>query len=343
MRFRCARRLRRGRPDIGLSAILGAWNEGFTLVELLVVITVIGILIALLLPAVQAAREAARRMACSNNLRQIALATHNYHDSHQGFPVPAPDSTIAYSVQAQILPFIEQANLGQKLDFKKPLMVSSGASSSLNPIYVDVVNQQVPVFICPSDGGQPLYVDSSGVTWAGANYMFNSGSGPGMQYCIYQATDGLFWQGAKTSMKDIVDGTSNTVLAAETLFGLRGADTATLVDAQRQMKGLYGSLCALTAESLAAASSTRYVGTRAHAWIRNQGFNSMINAYFPPNATEPDVAHHGTAVMGARSLHPGGVQIALADGSVRFVADAIDLNTWRNLFSRNDGQVLGPY
>lgn len=343
MRFRCAHCLRRGRPDIGSSTILGVWRDGFTLVELLVVITVIGILIALLLPAVQAAREAARRMACSNNLRQIALATHNYHDSHQGFPIPAPDSTIAYSVQAQILPFIEQGNLGQRLDFKKPLMVGSGPSSSLNPIYVDVVNQPVPVFLCPSDAGEVFYVDSNNVKWAGGNYMFNSGSGTGMQYCIYQATDGLFWQGSTTRMRDIVDGTSNTLLAAETLFGRRGSDTTTLVDAQRQMKGLHGSLCALTAESLAAAPSTRYQGTRASTWIRNQGYNSMINAYFPPNATEPDVAHHGTAVMGARSLHPGGVQIALADGSVRFVANTIDLNTWRNLFSRNDGQVLGPY
>ncbi len=134
------------------------------------------------------------------------------------------------------------------------------------------------------------------------------------------------------------------MLLAETLFGLRGDDTLDLIDARRQLKRVSaGGPCTQPAETMAPLPAVRYEGRRAGQWIRNLTYHTLTNAFFPPNSPVPDVAHHGEALSGERSLHPGGVQIALADGSVRFVAETIELNTWRNLHARNDGQVIGGY
>lgn len=320
-------------------------RDAFTLVELLVVIAIIGILVALLLPAVQAAREAARRMSCSNNLKQIALASHNYHDTHKNLPMPAEDSLYGYSGQAQILPFIEQANLQALIDFSQPLLFGPANAPTVNPVILPAINRVLPVLICPSDAGQVHYTDEDGVIWAGANYMLNAGSGTGRAYCSRgNVADGVFWRGSATGLRDITDGTSNTVLLAETLFGLRGSDTTNLADARRQIQRVSGgSACSATAEDLAARPALRYEGRRAGQWIRNLTYHSLINAHFPPNSPRPDVSHHGECLTAARSLHPGGVQIALADGSVRFVAQSIELLTWRRLHSRSDGQVVGDF
>ena len=316
----------------------------FTLVELLVVIAIIGILIALLLPAVQAAREAARRMSCSNNLKQLALATHTYHDTYKRFPLSAQSSLYGYSAQSKVLPFIEQGNMEDLLDFREPMFTGSAWAPVLNPALSSVVDRKIPVLICPSDAGEVLYEDSDGQQWAGTNYMVNAGPGTGTIYCNTEDTSGLFWRGSATRFRDVTDGTSNTLLLTETLFGLRGDDASDLVDVRRQMKRVSGgSPCAVAADDLAASSASSYGGERAGSWLRNQTYNTMINAYYPPNHSEPDVSHHGNCLMSARSLHPGGVQTALVDGSVRFVSETVDLTTWRNLFCRNDGQVLGEF
>ncbi len=318
-------------------------QRGFTLVELLVVIAIIGILVALLLPAVQSAREAARRMQCSNNLKQLVLAGHNYHDTYKSFPLPASGSLEAYSAQAKLLPFIEQGNLQDSLDFRRPLLQGVAWNPTVDPAMVDIVGTRVPVFECPSDAGI-VYYEANGARWAGTNYMANAGPGVGDTYCSRGDNRGLFWKGSSVRFRDILDGTSNTMFLAETLFGNPRTDTTDLQDAQTQTKRVSGGgPCTVTADVLAAQAATRYEGRRSGQWIRNITYHTFINGFFPPNSPLPDVAHHGESVMGARSRHPGGAQIALSDGSVRFVAETVELPSWRNLHARNDGQVLGEF
>jgi prepilin-type N-terminal cleavage/methylation domain-containing protein len=124
---------------------------GFTLVELLVVIAIIGILVGLLLPAVQAAREAARRMQCSNNLKQLALACHNYESAHKKFPGPAGDSLYAYSAQAKLLPYVEQDNLHSLINYQLPLLLPPANNPTINPPLTPVVDKKLDLLLCPSD------------------------------------------------------------------------------------------------------------------------------------------------------------------------------------------------
>jgi prepilin-type N-terminal cleavage/methylation domain-containing protein len=317
--------------------------KGFTLIELLVVIAIIAILIALLLPAVQQAREAARRTQCKNNLKQLGLAAHNYHDVHNSFPLNAANSTYGYSAQAQLLPFHEQANLHSLIDFNQPAKAGPPWASTMNPTIQAVASQALNVLLCPSDAGDPFYIDRNGDTWAGSNYLFNGGSGAGTNYCS-RVNDGLFWRGSRTKFRDITDGTSNTIFSAETLFGLRGDSTTVLQDAQRQMKRISGGPpCGPDADAMVGMSASGFDGRRAGAWILNTGYNSLINGYFTPNSDFPDMSHHGEVVSGPRSLHVGGAQAALCDGSVRFISDSVDLTTFRNAFARDDGEVLGEW
>lgn len=317
--------------------------RGFTLVELLVVIAIIGILVGLLLPAVQAAREAARRMSCSNNLKQLALAAHNYESAYGCFPMPAADSLYGYSAQAKLLPFMEQTNVHNLIDYRLPLLVGQPFNPNINPPLRPVVDQLLSVLLCPSDPGDPFYFENDQI-WAGGNYLVNAGPGAGMSYCSRDDTFGLFWRGSATRMADVRDGTTNTLLLTETLFGMRGPDTPQLVDYRTQIKRVSGGgPCAAPAEALVPRGSTRFEGRRAGQWIRNITYHTFGNGYFPPNAREPDVSHHGEALTAARSAHPGGVNAALTDGSVRFIAETINLPVWRHLHDRRDGEVLSGF
>ena len=318
-------------------------RRGFTLIELLVVIAIIAILIALLLPAVQQAREAARRTQCKNNLKQLGLAAHNYHDTHNSFPLNAEDSLYGYSAQAQLLPFHEQGNLHALIDFNKPAQIGVAWNPTMNPVIQPVASKTLNVLLCPSDAGDPFYVDGNGATWAGSNYLLNGGSGADVNYCS-RINDGLFWRGSRTKFSDITDGTSNTVFIAETLFGDRGASSATLTNAQRQMKRISGGPpCGPAADAMLGSAASSYDGRRAGAWILSTGYHSLTNAFFTPNSKQPDMGHHGEIVAGPRSLHVGGAQLSLCDGSVRFVSDNVDLATFRNAYARNDGNLLGEW
>jgi prepilin-type N-terminal cleavage/methylation domain-containing protein len=318
-------------------------SRGFTLIELLVVIAIIAILIALLLPAVQQAREAARRTQCRNNLKQLTLAAHNYHDAHRCFPLQAGSSLYGYSAQAQLLPYHEQGNLHALIDFRLPLQIGLPWRPLVNPPLAPVASQPLAVLRCPSDAGNPIYIDSNGFSWAGGNYLVNGGSGIGTNYCSRE-NDGLFWRGSKTKIRDILDGTSNTVFMAETLFGRRGGDTATLTNPQRQMKRVsLGSPCQPTGDDMLAAPATRFEGSRAGSWISSTGYHTLIHGFLPPNSDEPDVVHHGEVLSGPRSLHTGGAIVSLCDGSVRFLSENIDLPAQRNLFARDDGNVIDEY
>lgn len=319
-------------------------SAGFTLVELLVVIAIIAILMGLLLPAVQQAREAARRTSCQNNLKQMALAAHNCHDSLGSFPKSADNSLTAYSLQARLLPYVDQANLRDLIDFKEPLFNAPAWNPTLRPGMETVINKRLSVFVCPSDAGDSQYVDGNDIAWQGGNYMGNAGPGTGYLYYSKQDTHGIFWQGSKTRMKDITDGTSNTILFAETLFGSRDSDTTELLDHDRQIKRVSGGAPgSIPAETLVDQAATRYEGHRAEQWIRNLSYHSMLNGFLLPNANQPDVAHHGECLTAARSNHVGLIVTALCDGSVRSVQEEVALDTWRYLFDRKDKQVLGEF
>ena len=188
-----------------------------------------------------------------------------------------------------------------------------------------------------------MFTDGFGFAWAGGNYLVNGGSGAQLNYCSSN-NDGLFWRGSYTKFRDITDGTSNTVFMAETLFGNRQAATTTLTNPQRQMKRVsLGSPCGPLAEVMETTASTNFNGNRAGIWISSTGFHTLVQGYFPPNSKNPDFGNHGEVVSGPRSLHVGGAQLSLCDGSVRFVSENVDLTTFRNIFARNDGQVIGEF
>jgi prepilin-type N-terminal cleavage/methylation domain-containing protein len=203
-------------------------SRGFTLVELLVVIAIIGVLVAILLPAVQAAREAARRSQCSNNLKQLVLALHNYESTYRCFPF-AGGST-GYSPQARLLPFVEQANMHSLIDFSIPPYLGSGPNTFPNPALANVFPLTIPFFFCPSDPSPKQYTFTTGgqtYVFGGINYMVSNGSGSGSYYDDRFPTDGLVHLNTSKRTADFTDGLSNTVFMSETIRGGRpGRDVA---------------------------------------------------------------------------------------------------------------------
>ena len=332
---------------------------GFTLVELLVVIAIIGILIALLLPAVQAAREAARRMSCTNNLKQLGLALHNYESSHRCFPGQGATPEMGFSVQAKLLPFMEQENLQKLIDFKQPLMMGGCQNMYVNPAQLPAARTVVPLLLCPSETKAPLFTGyhvQPGDVTAGTNYMVCSGSGTGTNYDLRFPTDGCFWFNSAVGFRDLRDGTSNTLVMSESLLGLGRDQTGdhTPRDPKRQMAKMSKFFVANTSgpglsgivnPDLAAlvAQAGCWDGSRGSVWIYGREPKTTFNAYMPPNTPVPDMAAHGMGFFAARSNHPGGVNALFADGSVHFVSEDIALETWRALSTREGGEVVGQF
>lgn len=328
-------------------------RKAFTLVELLVVIAIIGLLMALLLTAVQAAREAARRMSCQNNLKQVGLALHCYHEMNRVFPGIA--DARSFSVQAQCLPFVDQENLRRLIDFKQVLLAGPQGAVYLNPRQAAAARMPLPLFRCPSDAMEDVYteyqISQPGDAFAGGNYVVCSGSGTGTTYDTRFPTDGLFYIGSARGFRDIADGASNTILASEALLGSHHDTTGPQpLDFRRQLGWPAGwrfgpkgpGYPGVVDPDLAAvaATCTTWRGSRCAGWIIGRQMFSMFSTYLPPNPKIPDLAGQmHTGFYHARSNHPGGVNVLFAHGSVCFVSDSIERGAWQALGTRCGGQM----
>jgi prepilin-type N-terminal cleavage/methylation domain-containing protein/prepilin-type processing-associated H-X9-DG protein len=386
-------------------------GEGFTLVELLVVIAIIGILIALLLPAVQAAREAARRAQCTNNLKQLGLACHNYHDTYKAFPVGCYNMAWGTWL-TQVMPFVEQGAAASKWNpnvmYVRTIATDPSTGQtygdpftilSSNPVAaVDVDNgtwlaqnnrnisaTRFDFLTCPSGQavditfGAPIpgfpasgirktnYVCNVGNTgmrtaWYGGSFFAdNGGNGciySGMTYLGHTVTYGgaPFFIGGKSAsypegapggaynppaygIRDITDGTSNSLLASETIQ----ANCKTIAellpaDLSFDLRGLgywYGGTCFMT--FLTPNSSAPDVMEQGGGSLPIRYCESTKNPRHPCVTQD---TNNPMITVAARSEHPGGVNAAMCDGSVRFVSDSIQWSTWQAMGTTHNGEVF---
>ena len=312
-------------------------RRGFTLIELLVVIAIIAILIGLLLPAVQKVREAAARLKCQNNLKQLGLATHNYHDANNELP-PGWDYPTSWGALGLVLPYIEQDNLYKSMDPKQPLTA---------PVNQAGVMATVPLYLYPSDRQNP-----SPSLGGATNYHTNNGNTPVFVIArglnTNEQPNGTFFTNSKgITLTGISDGTSNTALASERLL----ADGNMGVSSPRE--DTFNGPNAAVGRPATAAEAAEWclsvdVGNLSNQfplfmgapWAHGQHSYQHI---LPPNTRSCGWLPSLRASMTPSSRHTGGVNLLLGDGSVRFVRDGIDLATWRAVGSRNGGEVLGDF
>lgn len=357
-------------------------RKAFTLVELLVVIAIIGILVALLLPAVQAAREAARRTQCLNNLKQWGLASHNYHDTFNAFPMTDAQNYLpnvqGFSPQARLLPFIEQGSLQDTLDFSQPAFTGPWNALLPNPRFAAAFATVLPVTLCPSDPAPDTSVGAGGSIYSGINYMVSFGSGTGANYDLRWRTDGIVYENSGTCFSDVVDGTSNTVFISESVRSVGPdytlpAGQAPKAPYQATLNGSAGVSAALQARpglagsgggwsngpngvienpdlsviwpqktSWRGASSAALRG-RGTSWAHSGAISTLTNGYSPPNSPIPDVVVHFTGFFAPRSFHRGGAMVMTGDGGVRFLPDTIDTLVHRALHSCSGGEYVAGY
>jgi prepilin-type N-terminal cleavage/methylation domain-containing protein/prepilin-type processing-associated H-X9-DG protein len=310
-------------------------RSAFTLIELLVVIAIITILIALLVPAVQKVRETAARSQCQNNLKQIGLALHNYHDANKCFP-PARDSN-GLATHAYLLPYIEQADAFRLIDFT----VAWNDAKNAIPRGIEV-----STFICPSD---PYTLVPAG--WAGNSYRANQGSGILWGLPPTDSSDanfgmpipdGPFYLNSKNRITDILDGTSNTAAFSEHMKGdfSNGQSTNELDTFQPGTHPGSRDQAVADCEAVDIGDlSKQGVSDVGAPWLR--GYHSTT-VYFHvglPN-TRSCMYPPGRIATTANSNHSAGVNLLLCDGSVRFVFNQISLATWRGLGSCDGNEVL---
>ncbi len=332
-------------------------HDGFTLVELLVVIAIIGILVGLLLPAVQAAREAARRMQCSNNLKQWALGAHNYESTFKALPAGRIDPArggFRWSMNASLTPYIEQSNLYNLTNFA----LDPNADSR-------VANVQIPVNVCPSDfdrmtnAADPEHAVGVGRTSYNANAGNDTGwvlSGSVINIAAGgERANGIFVTNEWIKFAGITDGLSNTALMAEAVIGDGDQRRVSIPGDILQVNYAHADPTPTDRQilydrcvALQPTSATPQWSYNGRFWHVGNYAVSRYNHIMPPNSKSCVVSGSGAlnvranykgVAKTASSRHSGGINIAACDGSVRFIAQTIDIASWWALGSRNGGEV----
>jgi prepilin-type N-terminal cleavage/methylation domain-containing protein/prepilin-type processing-associated H-X9-DG protein len=338
-------------------------RSGFTLIELLVMIAIIAVLIALLLPAVQAAREAARRIQCTNNLKQIGLAVHNYHDAVNALPLAAVvtfdrsgnPSFSGWGVTARILPYLEGQNLFNACNFSIP---------NETPQNDTAMRMQIAAYLCPSDAlNRDVFVDD-GQPRNNTNYVFNRG-------------DWYVWGGNVSTMQPnspfrvnrcvpiaaVTDGLSNTIFATEvkthtpyllncsglTYAPINGIaapgpnDNPILIAQYNSCSGSQAELRADSGHAEWEDGNTSQAGFTT-AWPPNKMTPGKFGSTFVADADLISIREEDGgptfAAVTARSFHPGGVNVVMGDGSVRFIKNSINGLNWRALGSIAGGEII---
>ncbi len=319
-------------------------RRAFTLIELLVVIAIIAILIALLLPAVQQAREAARRTQCRNNLKQLGLALHNYHDTFSVFPPAGTYRTNTagqaghWSPQARLLPYLDQANLTNLIDFSLGYSVQTSVS---------VV--KVPVFLCPSDPNERMNGNHWPITYAanvGEWFVWNPVNN--------QFGTGAFGPNSRTGTRDFTDGTSNSLVFSEVKAWQDFRRPPTASAPTNPTRPTSPADVALLTGDLKLTGHTEWVEGRSPQYSFTTTFVPNTDCPYNDAGTIRDIDFVSVgegasdtiatyAAITSRSWHVGIVQVLLADGAVRAVSENIDLNVWRGLGTRAGGEVLGEF
>lgn len=302
-------------------------RRGFTVIELLVAMAVVGLLLAVLVPAVQNVRVSAKRLQCQNRLRQLVVALHNHVDVKQGYPGSRRGSPV------ELLPFLEQATLYEKL--------SDGSASSNHEI------PGLPVFVCPVD-------PESSVAWRTTNYLFNGGT-----KLKLDDADGIIADNAKKLVRpgDVTDGLTYTAAISERLFS-RGLHQIGLPDSEENSKRDTWFLREAIRPPLGAEDFVEVCQTQRftpHSTdLIGAGFLGVdlppYSHLMPPNSlgcfnAQPFHPHQDLANsyhgLTSTSLHAGGVHTAFCDGHVRFINDKLDAEVWRGAGSRNGQELIG--
>ena len=322
-------------------------RAGLTLVELLAVIAIIGALVGLLLPSIQAAREAARRLGCGNNLRQLAIGLHSHHDAKKSFPSAWTDSKRA-SWMLYLLPYIEQESTYARIKWSNIVFADTPRA---------VIEAPIPPISCPSDFVGPTrkprgiysnYSGSFGTVRMEQNNVAFSGN-------ISPTGDGIFFEKSAMRMKNITDGTTKTMLLGETLVSPAIGASFTF-GVGYEPRG-----CIWDSESGGALFSARVEPNSGGADIIPYCQTNPADAHWQQRTPCTSISGAPGRHIAARSLHAGGVQVAMADCSVSFISNSIQswqagngignndnwnpswLGAWQKLSCRNDAQVLGSF